>query len=367
MAKEISGSVSYHMVDIPLQSLRKEIETRSPKDIVTYLDRNVIGQGQAKKTLAVAFYNHLRRINRTQKDGSIPKNNILMQGSTGSGKTFLLRNLADYMNVPIAICDASIITEAGFKGKNVEGILADLYYAANGDVAMAEKGIVYLDEFDKLSRGKGCAPSRGGTEVGVAVQRQMLKLLEGCIMDVPISGRNSVKINTENILFICGGAFVGLKEENINILKNPIGFRTGTENEKNITTKGKLTHQDFVEYGLIPEVVGRLPVIVELATLTERDLVNILLQSESSIIKSYQNLFKEDNVDLVFEEDAIQEIAHIAFVQNTGARGLNAVVDEVMEDIMFDLPSYPSIYRCIVTKQAVRGEEDIIIERQAGY
>lgn len=355
----------YHTEEIILTPLKTQQTLCSPKDIVEYLDRNIIGQERAKKSLAVAVYNHLRRIECSATQAYIPKSNILMQGSTGSGKTFLLKNLADFLDVPLVICDASIITEAGFKGKNVETILADLYHTANKDLNKAERGIVYLDEFDKLSSGMGSVDRRSNSGVGVGVQRQILKMIEGCIMTVPVSEKASIRMNTENILFICGGAFVGIQDDTQQKNKRPIGFLQEMQPKKNSSEKSRLTHQDFVEYGLIPEIVGRLPIIIELDTLTEDDFVNILLNSESSIIKSYQNFLKADDVELIFEEEAVIEIAHIAHSKNTGARGLNAIIEGVMEDIMFDIPSDPLVQRCIITKQAVNRENSPIIERQA--
>lgn len=368
MAKKSKKKVYYRTEELLFSSESERIESClskevcSPKDIVAYLNKNVIGHERAKKTLAVAAYNHLRRINNSESQISIPKSNILLQGSTGSGKTFLLKNLASFLNVPLVICDTSIITEASFKGKNVETILADLYYAADKDIAKAEKGIIFLDEFDKLSNGMGSINSSGGS-VGLGVQRQMLKMIEGCVMTVPIAKGSDVRINTENILFICGGAFVGIRGEKNQITeKHLIGFG---RRESKPQEKRRLMHQDFVEYGLIPEIVGRLPLIVELDALTEKDLVNILLISESSVIKSYQNDLKANDVELIFEVDAITEIAHIAHRKNTGARGLNAIIEEIMEGIMYEIPSDPLICRCTITKQAVSGEDVPIIERQA--
>ena len=367
MSKKSKKKIYYRTETLFFPSGSEQIESClskevcSPKDIVAHLDKNVIGQERAKKTLAVAAYNHFRRINNSESQISIPKSNILLQGMTGSGKTFLLKNLASFLNIPLVICDASIITEAAYKGKNVETILADLYYAADKDIAKAEKGIIFLDEFDKLSNGMGSINS-SGAGVGVGVQRQMLKMIEGCVMTVPIAKGTDIRINTENILFICGGAFVGIKGEEGQVTeKHLIGFR---RQESKPQEKRRLTHQDFVDYGLIPEIVGRLPVIVELDALTEEDLVNILLISESSVIKSYQNALKSNDVELIFETDAITEIAHIAHSKNTGARGLNAIIEDIMEDIMYEIPSDSLIYRCTITKQAVRGEDVPIIERR---
>lgn len=338
----------------------------SPKEIVEFLNRNIIGQEKAKKTLAVAVYNHYRRIHQGEGREMMPKSNILIQGPSGSGKTFLLKNLAKLLDVPFTIADASTLTEAGYRGKDMESILTALYHAAGQDIAKAQKGIVYLDEFDKLSSHMGRYSSDGGACVGEGVQRQMLKMIEGCEMDIPRNGtrmgNDTIKINTENILFICGGAFVGIgkKEEDV---KRIIGFYNEVSEEETVHTEKKLTTQDFIDYGLIPEVVGRLPIIVELEALTEMDLMNILKNSESSFIKSYQAMLKEDEIELVFEEDAIREIARMAYAKNVGARGLNAIVEGIMEALMYDIPSDATIRRCVITKQVVCGEENPQIER----
>lgn len=335
-----------------------EIEHKTPKEMVEYLDRFVIGQEEAKKALAVAVSSHYRRIEAGVEDVKIPKSNVLIQGPTGSGKTYILKLLANLMDVPFCIVDASLITEAAYKGKDLESVITELYQSAGEDKEKAEKGIIYMDEFDKLSSRFG--PENGERTVGAGVQRQMLKMIEGCTMEVPESGYkmqgSSITINTENILFICGGAFVGIEKVK-DKKKYPIGFCTNFEEtaleEEN---KEKLTAKDFVDYGLIPEVVGRLPIIVKLEELKEKELLDILTKSEDSLIKRYTELFKKTyNVELKFTDTAIEEIAHQAAIRKTGARGLNAMVEVLMQDLLFEVPSDPNIRGCYITKEVVQG------------
>lgn len=341
----------------------------TPKEIVAYLDRFVIGQEQAKKTLSVAVYNHYKRVNSSESQ-MLPKSNILMAGPTGSGKTFLLKTLANLLSVPLAIVDASTITEASYKGKDVESVLTSLYWAADKDLEKAQRGIVYLDEFDKLSASLG--HRNDGSTVGEGVQRQLLKMIEGSQMDIPKEGVRmnnnipTIQINTENILFVCGGAFVGIHKEEEN-KKRRIGYLSKLEGSDSQPTKKRLTPHDFIEYGIIPEMAGRLPIIVEWDALTEKDLINILLHSESSFIKAYQNMLKEDDVELIFEKEAIEEMAHIAFEKGTGARGLNSIIEGIMEELMYEIPSDASIRKCIITKEVVLGNLKPIIERSDTY
>lgn len=336
----------------------------TPKEIVRFLDRNVIGQENAKRVLAVAVSTHYKRIGRSLGSATIPKSNILMQGATGSGKTYLLQNLAKYLDVPFYIADVSRITEAGYKGDDIECILTGLYQAADGDIQKAEKGIVFLDEFDKLSSRYGHGSD--GSSVGEGVQRQILKMIEGCTMEIQKRGNRkqgeTVTIDTNNILFICGGAFVGIKDKDKTVKENvrTVGFEMTRKEQpavQQINEKQRLTTSDFVKYGLIPEVVGRLPIIVELDTLTEADFVKILSDSEDSLIKGYQVLMDEYDVELIFEEEALKEIAQQAMERKTGARGLNAIVEGVMRDILFEVPSNDRIKRCTITRKTVLGEE----------
>lgn len=338
-----------------------------PQELVAALDKNIIGQEKAKKTLAVAVSNHYRRIE--QANGStVPKSNILIQGPTGTGKTFLLQNLAKLLDVPFTIADASTITEAGYKGRDMESILTSLYQAAEQDIEKTQKGIVYLDEFDKLSSSMGRLGTGYAYTVGEGVQRQILKMIEGCEMDIPKSGikmgNDTIKINTENILFICGGAFVGIRKKG-NAEKRQIGFGESTLVEEKKAVAAKLTAQDFMEYGFIPELIGRLPIIVELEALKEKDLVDILKKSESSFIKSYQSMLRAEEVELCFEEEAIREIAHRAYIRQVGARGLNAIVEEIMGELLYDVLSDSEIRRCTITKQTVQGVGSPRIERGA--
>lgn len=330
----------------------------TPKEIVAYLDKNIVGQNDAKKALAVAVCNHYRRIHADTDEVQIPKSNVLMQGPTGCGKTFILKTLADLLEVPFFIADASLITEASYKGNDVESIVTGLYQAAGGDVEKTQKGIIYLDEFDKLSTKYGHTSEE--SSVGAGVQRQMLKMIEGCVMDIPKSGYRKtgdcVTINTENILFICGGAFVGINKNKKENSSRAIGFCEGTPTEEVAAKNDRLCPDDFINYGLIPEMVGRLPIIVSLADLTEKDLVEVLRNTEKSLIKKYCALFKDAyGVELVFRNAAITEIAHQAYIRKTGARGLNAIVENVMQDLLFDVPSDTSIKKCFITKEVVQG------------
>ena len=330
----------------------------TPKEIVAYLDKNIVGQNDAKKALAVAVCNHYRRINADTNSVQIPKSNVLMQGPTGCGKTYILKTLADLLEVPFFIADASLITEASYKGNDVESIVTGLYQAAGGDVEKTQKGIIYLDEFDKLSTKYGHTSEE--SSVGAGVQRQMLKMIEGCVMDIPKSGYRKtgdcVTINTENILFICGGAFVGIKKEKAVNSSRAIGFCVEKPTEEATTRADRLCPDDFINFGLIPEMVGRLPIIVSLADLSEKDLVEVLRNTEKSLIKKYCTLFKDIyGVELVFRNAAITEIAHQAYIRKTGARGLNAIVENVMQELLFDVPSDTSIRKCYITKEVVQG------------
>ena len=334
----------------------------TPKEIVEYLDKNVKGQEEAKKILAVAICNHYRRINAISEEDKIPKSNVLIQGPTGSGKTYILKMLADLLEVPFYIADASLITEASYKGNDVESVITGLYQAAGGDIEKTQKGIIYLDEFDKLSSNYGATSER--SSVGAGVQRQMLKMIEGCVMDIPKTGHRKagecVTVNTENILFVCGGAFVGiekLKEEEKTV--HTIGFCTEQQEKTNVKARNeRLCPEDFIKFGMIPEIVGRLPLIASLKELTKSDMENILKNTENSLIKKYCKLFDDNfDVELVFEEDAIAEIANQAYAKKIGARGLNAIVENVMQELLYEVPSEPSVSRCIITKKVVQGLE----------
>ena len=347
---------------------------KKPSELVEFLNQYVVGQDRAKRSIAVAVYNHYKRINgMADSDVELQKSNILMVGPTGSGKTYLVQSLAKTLGVPFAISDATTLTEAGYVGEDVENVLVRLLKACDYDVSKAEKGIVYIDEIDKIAR-KGENRSISRDVSGEGVQQGLLKILEGTVASVPPQGgrkhphQEFIQINTSNILFICGGAFAGIekllpKETN----KNTLGFGPAFEErrEKPLSEKLRgLTPQDFMKFGLTPEFVGRLPVFVVLDELDEEAMVRILTEPKNSLVKQYRKLMQYDGVDLEFEPEALREIAQIAMRKNTGARGLRAIMESVMEDIMFDIPDDKNISKCIITRAAVLGEEKPVIIRK---
>ena len=355
------------------KELIENTDLPTPEQIKKILDEYVVGQDSAKRILAVAVYNHYKRIRNLDKidDVEIQKSNILMLGPTGCGKTLMAQTLAKVLRVPFAIADATTLTEAGYVGEDVENILLRLIQAADWDISKAEKGIIYIDELDKITR-KSENPSITRDVSGEGVQQALLKIIEGTVANVPPQGgrkhpqQDYLKIDTTNILFICGGAFEGLdKIIEARVGEKSMGFGSKLEEKKDIdygTIFSKVLPNDIIKFGLIPELVGRLPIITSLTQLDEKALVDILSKPKNSILKQYKKLLKMDNVELDFRKEALEEIVKLAIERKTGARGLRAILEEVMLNAMYDIPSNKNISKCIITKEVVTKELGPIYE-----